>query len=283
MWKLQAQFAGYALAQQALPGITLLPRDPASPPLEELARGRAEFGVVSPAQLFSRLGLARDLVFLALFMNRSPVVLVGLKERVPRELGSAQHYRVGVWAAEDTEVRAMILAAGVDLRRITFLPLGEDLSPFLEGKLDLIEATTYNELPRLVDDLGSDRLVVHRPERWGVDLPKDGLVVRADVLKDRPQMVESVVAAAVQGWTKAIANPEAALAAVIKAQPELNVGEQRSQLERILELIDRERPLGCPDPMAIERAAEVHRGLGHTVIASDLRVDRGPWERTSAR
>jgi hypothetical protein len=48
MWLVQAQFAGYVIAQQQFPALKLVTRDLATPPLEALARDEAEFGVVSP-------------------------------------------------------------------------------------------------------------------------------------------------------------------------------------------------------------------------------------------
>ncbi len=279
MWLIQAQFAGYIIAQQELPGLKLIPRDLATTPLEALARGEAEFGVVSPDQLFSNIEQARRLVFLALFMDRYPVVLIGLRGKAPEDLAHLGACRIGVWPGEDTEVRAMVQAAGGNLSGVTFEPLGASLAPLLEGNLDLVEATTYNELPHLERELGAEALVVHRPSRWGVDLAKDGLVVRADVLATKPRLVDKVVASVVAGWAHAARDHEDALRAVLDADPILDPQEQRNQLQWILELIDPARPLGRPEASAVARAADVHRALGQPVSASDVAIDIGPWER----
>lgn len=279
MWLIQAQFAGYVLAKRGLPELTLVPRDLASSPLEALAKGAADFGVASPDQLLSSPELARDLVFVGLFMDRCPIVLVGIKGRAPDNLGDIGRCRIGIWPGEDTEVRAMVLAAGGNLQAATFVPLGADLAPLLDGDLDLMEATTYNEVPHLQERLGIDSLVIHRPVDWGVDLAKDGLVVKTAVLRDNPDLVDSVVAAVVRGWAEAIANPEAAVAAVLQADPSLEAAGQRKQLQLILQLIDPARPLGRPEAGAIERAAMVHRRLGRSASAADVTLDSGPWER----
>ena len=279
MWLVQAQFAGYVLAQQKFPGLKLIPRDLATSPLEPLARGQAEFGIVSPDQMLANVEAARRLVFIGLFMDRCPVVLIGLRGKAPENLARLRACRIGVWPGEDTEVRAMVDAAGGDVTGVTFEPLGASLTPLLDGTLDLIEATTYNELPHLERELGAEALVVHRPSLWDVDLAKDGLVVRADVLAAQPKLVDDVVATVVAGWREALHDPEGAVRAVLEADPTLDRDEQRDQLGWIFDLIDPRRPLGLPDSGAVERAVKVHRALGHAVSETDIAIDAGPWER----
>src|SRR5690348_11767820 len=94
MWVMQAQFAGYALARRELPEVTLVPWTPGRSTLTEVAVRDLDFGVVSPSQLLERPSEAESVVFVALFMDHSPIVLVGLRDRVGTEL--AGNCRVGV-------------------------------------------------------------------------------------------------------------------------------------------------------------------------------------------
>src|SRR6266516_2852819 len=196
MWMIQAQFAGYFLAARDVPELEFVPRSFDSSPVQELVAGNAEFGVVSPAQLLAAGDAAEGLVFLALVMDRSPIVAVGLRERAGGELRALERPRVGVWEGEDVEIRAMLARAGVSPEQTTFVPMGDELEPLLTGEIDLLQATVYEELPRLVrEGVDPDELVVHSPRDYGLDVAKDGLVVRRDVLEARPDAVHAVTRA----------------------------------------------------------------------------------------
>jgi ABC-type nitrate/sulfonate/bicarbonate transport system substrate-binding protein len=284
MWVLQAQFAGYVLARRELPELELIPWAPGRGPARtEVAEDRAEFGVASPAQLLVAPEEAQRCVFVGLFMGKSPIVLAGLRSRVGAELSDLEGGRVGVWDGEDLEIRAMLLANGLDLGRITFVPLGDDVTVLLRGEVDLMQATTYEEVPALIRE-GADpgELVLHRPGTWGVDVAKDGLVVRRDVLQRDPNVVDAVVGAAVRGWRDTLADRDRATDEVCRLAPELDPGWQRRQLEQIAGLFDSTSALGLPSRAEVARAVRVHRAVGHLVTEADVLVDEGPWRRAGA-
>lgn len=284
MWVVQAQFAGYVLAQRELAGLELVPWRPGTSALGELLAGRAELAVASPGQVLARgRAVAEQLAFVALFMAESPIVLAGLRGGRGERLAAAGGARVGVWEGEDLEIRAMLLSSGVGLDEVEFVPMADDVRPLLTGEVDLLQATTYEEVPRLLREGASlDALILHSPRSHGVDVAKDGLIVRRDLLEREPRLVDAVVAAALHGWRRALSDPESAVAAVCAAATDLDSDWQRGQLERIAALIGTERPLGYPDAAECERAARVHRLLGNDVAGDLLLVDPRPWERAAA-
>ena len=280
MWKVQAQFAGYALAVEEVAGLELCARSPTASPLEDLLAGRVEFATVSPAQLLGAGRRAREVAFIALFMTRSPVVLVGSKSRKGERLSDLTSARVGVWPGEDLEVRAMLATAGVSLEQVDFVPVEEGFDEFIAGELDLLQATTYNELPALSSRVPDQSdLVVHRPASSGVDVAKDGLVASIKLFGERPHLVDAVVGAAVRGWRRAIEDGEAAVDAVCRLESSLSVSEQQQQLAEIVKLIDPSRSLGRPDRAEFERAARVFAAIGQEVDANEAVIEPGPRER----
>ena len=281
MWILQAQFAGYALARRELPALELIPWRPGASAIDQLAAGEAEFGVVSPAQLVVAGSKAKELVFVGLFMSKSPIALAGLRSRTGDGLAGLDGVRVGVWEGEDLEVRAMLGVNGVDNAGIEFVAMGADVRPLLVGEVDLLQATTYEEVPALLA-AGADPedLVLHRPQQWNVDVAKDGLVVRRDVIDEHPDLVDSVVASAIRGWQAALDDPEDAVATVCALSPDLDPAWQTQQLGLISRLIDDGRPIGFPDPAEVDRATRVHRLVGNAVEIPEGLVDAGPWERS---
>lgn len=282
MWIVQAQFAGYALARLEHPGLELVPRQAGTTPLDELLEGRAEFCLASPAHLLAAGARSRSAVLVGLFMSRSPVVLVGSRRRIGADLRAAAGARIGVWPGEELEIVAMLAAAGVQRGHADLVPVEEGFDAFAAGELDLLQATTYNELPalrRLLPD-PSD-LVIHEPTRWGVDVAKDGLVTRRDLLAEDRATVNAVVAASVRGWHRARQDRDAAVTAVHSLDPTLDEAEQREQLDLVLELFDPDQPLGRPSAAEIERAARVHHIAGRGVDPAAVLIDAGPWERAA--
>lgn len=283
MWLIQAQFAGYFLAARDVPELEFVPRSFDSSPVRELEAGNAEFGVISPAQILAAGEAADGLVLLALIMDRSPLVLVGLRERVGTDLRTLERPRVGVWEGEDVEIRAMLVRGGLPPERTTFVPMGDEVSPLLTGEIDLLQATVYEELPRLVRE-GADpeRLVVHAPRDYGLAVAKDGLVVRRDVLEAQPELVRGVTCAVLRGWLDARSDREAAVRAVTALRPELDPELQCAQLELIVELITPSRALGLPDPGIVEQALEAFDTAGIEVGRRTVAIDRAPWTAAAA-
>jgi NitT/TauT family transport system substrate-binding protein len=281
MWTLQTQFAGYVVAREReLPHLELLPRAEGRSPIRELLDGAAEYGVVAPGHMLAAPPGSVELVLIALFMARSPVRLVGRRDRVGDALDPRPGLRVGVWSGEDVELRAMFKMSGADLDRIEFVGVTDEAGALLSGDVDYVQATTYNELP-MIEELagGPDQLVVHDPADWRVDMAKDGLVVRRDLLETDPAAVTAFVKAAVAGWREALDDPDQAVAAVCRAVPTLDPEQQRTQLERLALLFDPDQPLGQPRPVEVQRARVAARAAGDPRAEAPVSIDPGPWER----
>jgi ABC-type nitrate/sulfonate/bicarbonate transport system substrate-binding protein len=284
MWTLQAQFAGYVLARELeLPELELVPRAADRSPIRELLDGRAEYGVVAPSHLLGVPEGEPELVLIALFMARSPVRLVGLRDRVGTRLEPRPGLRVGVWSGEDLELRAMLRGAGVALGEIEFVGVDDEAGALVSGEVDLVQATTYNELPAIAAAAGGhDRLAVHDPADWQVDAAKDGLAVRRDVLEaDRPGVAE-FVRGAIAGWRQALDRPDEAVAAVCRAVPNLDPASQRAQMDQLRMLFDPEQPLGEPRAQDVERARRAARAAGDPRANVAVSIDAGPWGQAVA-
>jgi NitT/TauT family transport system substrate-binding protein len=283
MWTLQAQFSGYALARRERPGIELIPRPADTTPIREVAAGRAEFGIASPSHMLAAGVAGREMLLAALIMPRSPIVAVARRGSRGETLAGATGLRIGVWASEDSEIRAMLVQAGADPEANDFIPIGDQVEPIVTGELDLIQATTYNEVP-LIERAGlpAEEMVLHCPADYGVDTAKDGLVVSRRLADEQPDLVHGLVDAVVRGWRAALEDPAAAVAAICELAPDLDAADQRAQLERVFSLIDPDRPLGRPLPEDVERAVHVHRLLGRQVTSDDIGILDHDWDAVGA-
>ena len=137
MWTLQTQFAGYVVAREnGLPQLELLPRAEGRSGICELLDGRAEYGVVAPGHLLAAPSGTVELVLIALFMARSPVRLVGLRDSVGDALQPRPGLRVGVWSGEDLELRAMLRMAWAVRKKIELVGVSDEAGALVSGDVD---------------------------------------------------------------------------------------------------------------------------------------------------
>ena len=117
LWRAQAQFAGYLLAERLglAPGLRLVCEevDFACPHVEAVLAGAARFAVASPAHVIESQAPER-LVMLLAIQQQSPLVYVARKGRLAGGLAGLRGARLAVWPGrEDLELRWMLGRAGI--------------------------------------------------------------------------------------------------------------------------------------------------------------------------
>jgi ABC-type nitrate/sulfonate/bicarbonate transport system substrate-binding protein len=285
MWTLQSQFAGYVLAAgEELPELELVPREWGVSPIRKLLEGEAEYGVVAPVHLLTAGESARDLVLVALFMSRSPVRMIGLRERVGSELGPRQEkVRVGVWEGEDTELRAIARKAGWSPDQVDWVSVEDELGALMGGEVDYVQGTTYNELPKIVAAAGGeDAVVAHDPREWDVDVAKDGIAVRRDHLERNRDQVVRFIRGARAGWQRTLDDPHAAADRVCASAADLDPDWECRQIDLLVRLFDPEQPLGEPRQADVDRAGRAAQAAGVPGSAASVALDDGPWNEACA-
>ncbi len=262
LWFPQAQFAGYLLAQREGDGaIVCQPADLATVPTEAVLRGDCEFAVASPAHVMESRAPS-DLVWLLTIQQRTPVVYAVRRDSGIESVRDLAGRRVAVWPGnEDLELVWMIARAGLDIAGVDRVPVADTVAAFLDGKADCAQMTVYNEVRHLAAALGGLAGVrLLRASDQGIGLIKDGLVARRDLVERHGEFVQDVVDAVLAGWTRAFADPQAAVAACLDARPDMDRADHARQLEDIRALSSggatARHGLGCPDPVHARDAAK---------------------------
>ncbi|MEM9438333.1 MAG: ABC transporter substrate-binding protein, partial [Pseudomonadota bacterium] len=102
---------------------------------------------------------------------------------------------------------------------VTVLKQGFNVDPLLQRQADCISTMTYNEYWQVIDaGVSPDELVTFRYEEQGVATLEDGIYVLEDNLED-PAFVDKMtrfVAASMEGWKWAEANPAEAAMIVLE-------------------------------------------------------------------
>jgi NitT/TauT family transport system substrate-binding protein len=282
-WVTQAQFAGYYCAQakgyyrDADLDVTLKPGGPQITPAQEVAAGRAEFGISWLPSLLAIRAKGVDLVNIAQVMRRSGTTEITWKESGITSIAQLRGKRVAVWlGGNEDELFAALTKNGInprDPRQVTIIPQGLDMGLFLQRKVDAAAAMTYNELAQVLETTNpatgklfqlSDLNVITM-ESAGTAMLQGGIVVRGGWLRSKKnqETARRFLEASFKGWIYCRDHPKEAVEVVLQNAPTLGRGHQSWQMNEINALIwPVPRGIGLMDPVAFQRTTRIARQFG---------------------
>jgi putative hydroxymethylpyrimidine transport system substrate-binding protein len=231
-------------------GLDVRPRVPAEPadPLKLLAAGKVDMAISYEPELL----LARDqglkLVSIGALVQRPLTSIIALPGQHVRTVADLAGKRVGTAGIpyQAAELHTSLRAAGVNPSAVHEVNVGFNLVPaMLSGKVAATLGGFWNyEAIQL--------RLLHRPP---VVIPVDQagvpsydelvLVVRQDEARERGQDLRAFMQALSRGERAVRANPQAAAALVVKANPSL---EPKLQLESIRQTLPASTPAKASDP-----------------------------------
>jgi putative hydroxymethylpyrimidine transport system substrate-binding protein len=253
-----ALYSAIAAGDFRAAGLDVRPQTPAEPadPLKLLAAGKVDMAISYEPELL----LARDrglkLVSIGALVQRPLTSIIALPGQHVRTVADLAGKRVGTAGIpyQAAELRTALGAAGVNPASVSEVNVGFNLVPaMLSGKVAATLGGFWNyEAIQL-------RLLHLRPivipvDRAGVPAYDElVLVVREDEARKRGQDLRAFMQALTRGERAVRANPQAAAALVVKANPSL---EPKLQLESIRQTLpattptDQGHPYGWQEPAA---------------------------------
>jgi NitT/TauT family transport system substrate-binding protein len=290
LWYPQPQFMGLIMAERLALGaargvrIVTQPVDFNQGPVAAVLDGAADFAVASPSHILEGGAEGRLLNLLAL-QQESPLAYPVRAAPGAAHPARLAGLRAAVWpGGEDLEFRAMIRSAGGDPDALTYVRCADTVGAFLAGEADIAQTTTYAELSHVLE-AAQQPVSVLRARDYGIDLVKDGFLAPVALCRDDPAFVQAVVDTVLEGWTRALAEPERAVALCCAARPDLDSAQQWRQFEAIRDLVltgaTRSHGLGYPDPEHDRRALAAWR-LVHGDPVSGPLSDQRFWAAAPA-
>jgi len=234
-------YAALARGHYRRAGVDLAVRAPAesaeTPRL--LAAGRVDAAVLD----IHDLGIARrrglDLVGVLPLVQRPLAAVLARRDRGIRSPRDLAGRTVGVTGlpSDEAVVDSAVSAAGGDPRAVRRLTIGFNaVSALAAGKVDAATGFWSAEGVAL-RRLGAP-VRAFRVDRWGAPpYPELVLAVRRRTLDADPALVDAIVAATRRGYAFAARRPDAALADLLAAEPELRRAEQAAQLRALLPVL----------------------------------------------
>ena len=211
-WTDSAQFAGIYTADQngyyLDNGMTVAiePFGFESTSIEDVVSGAADFGVTGADELLVAQSNGADVRALAVIYQQSPLVAMALEESGITEPKDFVGMKFGAPGSEsEFIIRSMLASQDVDYDNdITVVPMEFDISPLLDGDLDVMAAYLIDQ-PLIAEDRGHETTIIH-PADYGVNFYGDVLFTSNDLIQNNPDLVQGFVDATLAGWAYALEN-----------------------------------------------------------------------------
>ena len=275
-WLHQAQFAGFYFAKEAgyysARGldVTLRPGGIDYPAVQMVASGSDQFGVTGADQILIARDKGVPLVAVACIYQKTPFVLFSLQSSGIKEIKDFPGKRIGVKLGGNEELtyRAMLAKAGISSKTFTEVPVKFDISPLLDGQVDVWPGYSINE-PITAEEHGY-KVNLITPSEYGIHFYADVLFTTESMIRTEPDIVTAVTQATIQGWQEALANRNQAVAYTLR------YGNQLSR-EHEMKMLMTSAPLIAPPGQPIgSMDASVWREMANTMKAEhflDHKVD----------
>jgi NitT/TauT family transport system substrate-binding protein len=275
---LQGQQSAFVLGRErgyyAAQGVNLTAFDPGrggADSITKVASGTHDigFGDLSSMIEFNAKNPGQELIAVLLIYDQAPLSLLSLRKtgiNKPADLVG----RKGGAPSVDATYRLFDVFArvnGIDPKGVHWTTIQPQIREpmLLRGDIDFAAAWVMTAVPSLIG-LGVKRedINVMMLRDHGLDLYANAIFTTPAFAKQNPNAVRGFVKATVQAWLNAAAEPDAAVAALKKAEPlsdpAVEIGRLKSALEFVITPGVRKTGLGYVDP---------ERLLKHIQIVTD--------------
>jgi NitT/TauT family transport system substrate-binding protein len=287
-WLPQAQFAGFYVAlangYYKAEGIDLT-INPGGPNLltENLvATGADTFGLSGGTDsVFAARDKGLPVVCIGVSHQVTPFIFVTRKDGPVKTLQDFRGKTVSTWfTGANYVLNAMLAKAGIKPDELKIQPQQVSVTPFVEGSVDVVTATYYNEFYTIQSRMPKDSLKTFVAEDYGITFPRDTLIVSEIAAKDKPDLVKAFLRASLKGWKDAFANPKSAVDTVMAVAPTLDRAQQEFMLTEVKRLMTAgkvgQNGLFWIDPDAIKTTHDVFLKYGVISKPLDLAVAYDP-------
>jgi len=243
-WFLDPGFAGEIVAkqkgffeQEGL-DISLQPGGFQVDPIRLVVSGGGPFGVTGADTFLIARAKGIPIVAVAAGYIQTAVALYVHPEQGISGMSDMIGKKVGVQAGQDTETLffAMLGKAGIRSDQVKKVPVAFDLTPFLDGQVDVwpgyVATQSYSLRTRGV------KFAMIRPRDVGINAPGTVYFTSETFLKEHPDIVKKFVRAVFRGWVYTYANIDDAAAIISAIDPKSlpldlvkdNINAQRDQI-----------------------------------------------------
>jgi putative hydroxymethylpyrimidine transport system substrate-binding protein len=240
------------------------PRTPSDPsaPLKLLASGQADLAISYEPELLLARARGADLVSIGALVQKPLTSIISLGRKPIRRPAALEGKKVGTAGIpyQDAYLKTILERAGRDPRRTQPINVGFSLVPaLLTKRVDAVLGMFWNvegvQLRRQ-----HKKPVILRMDELGVPTYNELVVVaRAQDVRRRGPLLRRFMRALARGHELVRQDPATGVAALVKANPDLDPALQRAQIDATLPVFfpaDKDRPFGFQEPREWQRYAQ---------------------------
>lgn len=250
-WKLQGIHAWYYLAEdkgyfaQEKLALTIDQGEGSAATVTKVMAGayQAGFGDVNAIVQNASVRPGTAPVMVYMIYNRAPFALIVRADSPIKSLKDFEGKTIGSPAGAAAARMFPVMAGknGLDAAKVTWTNVAPNLQEqlLMKGHVDgsaVFSVTSYMNLVAQGLDPAKDVRWFHYGEH-GVDLYGNGVMVSQQMIKEKPQAVAGLVRAIHKGLRDTLADPDSAIAALMKREPLLNKDLEKRRLMYALKTV----------------------------------------------
>jgi NitT/TauT family transport system substrate-binding protein len=224
------------------------------------------FGDLSALMEFNARNPGRELVAVLVVYDRAPLSLISLKKAKIEKPADLVGRKGGAPTVDATYRLFNVFARvnGIDPARVQWTNVQPQVrEPMLvRGEIDFAAAWVMTAVPSLLGlGVKRDDVNVMMLRDHGVDLYANAVFTTPAFARQRPDAVRGFVKATIQSWQGAAAEPDAAIAALKRAEPLSDPAVELTRLKWALEFVVtpsvRQSGMGLADPSRLSTHIDI--------------------------
>ncbi len=262
-WKHQFEFAGFYAAKykgyykDAGFDVEFVEHKDGIDQIQEVIDGKKTFGIWGTGLVAAALQ-GKDVVFLANYFKRSPLVLITQANlRLPIDLLN-KRIMISKMDLKDAGLLNMFAEFNLGLKDIKRVTPSYDINDFIDKKVDAYLAFLTNE-PYFLQKKGIAYNVLD-PNNYGVEQYDINLFSSKKYVKDNPQKARAFIEASNRGWEYALKHKEEIVELILNEYNTQSKSKdalffEANEIEKIM--LPKIYPIGSIDPLKVRKMAEV--------------------------
>ena len=196
--------------------------------VQAVAAGTATFGYADIATMIKAASKGAPVTAVGVALQTSPMSVMGFADKNIRKPEDIKGKIVAITPGDSMSQIWPLFLKKTGLKETDFRQVAGDaqtkLNAVMNGQADLLLGYVMDQAIKL-QDAKQKQVYPIRFADYGVNLVSSGIIVQKDYLKAKPDVVKRFLRATTRSLEEAAKNPEAAVDAMLKAQPKSGVRE----------------------------------------------------------
>jgi len=257
-------------------GVSIHEGGPEIDPIKQVVSGQDEIALVGADRLLLARAQGIPVQAFALESQYSFVVFTALAKSGIDNPEDFKGHTIGTQQDDTyTIFNALLNKFGIDKSEINERPVGFDLSPLLEGVVDVYPSYVINQ-PIALRNMGVNINII-KPWEYGIEFSGNVYIAREDFLREYPEAAKSFVKALREGWDYSRTHRDESIAMVKIYNNGLVEKDERELLDEFLKHIDnQDRQMLDVSPEDLRQTYEIMRAQG--ILTEDLNLNSAVFE-----